>query len=72
MAEYILDDREKIELFLSCRKLTDLDVISKSDPFIKVFLTYRGATKTLGQTEILKNNLNPDFAKTFTLEFIFE
>lgn len=27
---------ERIELFLSCRSLKDLDVFSKSDPFIKV------------------------------------
>ena len=48
MAEYILDDREKIELYLSCRKLKDLDVLSKSDPFIKVFLTFRGKVSNLG------------------------
>jgi len=27
---------EKIELFLSCRNLKDLDVMSKSDPYIRV------------------------------------
>lgn len=27
---------ERIELFLSCRSLKDLDVFSKSDPYIKV------------------------------------
>ncbi len=27
---------EKVELFLSCRNLKDLDVFSKSDPYVKV------------------------------------
>lgn len=27
---------EKIELYLCCRNLRDLDVLSKSDPYIKV------------------------------------
>lgn len=26
------DDREKVELFFSCRKLKDMDTFSKSDP----------------------------------------
>jgi hypothetical protein len=27
-----LDDREQIEIFISCRNLADLDLTSKSDP----------------------------------------
>lgn len=27
---------EKIELYVSCRNLRDLDVFSKSDPYVKV------------------------------------
>lgn len=27
---------EKIELFISCRNLKDLDVFSKSDPYVKI------------------------------------
>lgn len=38
MVEYIMDDREKIEIFLSGRKLKNLDTFSKSDPFVKVTL----------------------------------
>ena len=39
MADLIFDDREKIELFLSGRKLKNLDTFSKSDPYINVILT---------------------------------
>jgi hypothetical protein len=28
------DDREKIEIFISCRSLANLDTFSKSDPFV--------------------------------------
>ena len=29
---FILDDREAVELFISCRNLKDMDLLSKSDP----------------------------------------
>ena len=66
------DDRETIELFISCRNLKDLDVFSKSDPKVKVFYSFQGKEVKLGETEFLKNNLNPTFKKTFLLEYIFE
>ena len=72
MVEYIFDDREKIEIFLSGRKLKNLDTFSKSDPYVKVTLIVQGAVRELGKTEVLKNNLNPDFAKTFIIDYIFE
>lgn len=66
------DDRETIELFISCRNLSDTDILSKSDPKVKVFYSFQGKEKLLGVTEFIKNDLNPNFKKTFTMEYIFE
>ena len=50
----------KVELFVSCSNLKNLDHFSKSDPV--VFLYSRGRevewTK-VGRTELIENNLNP-------------
>ena len=67
------DDREKVELFIACRKLTNKDLMSKSDPFVKVSLaTGNSSLSPIGQTETVKDNLNPNFAKSIMVEFIFE
>ncbi|RUS84077.1 hypothetical protein EGW08_008189 [Elysia chlorotica] len=63
-----------VELSISCRKLIDADVFSKSDPMVVLFLTdpvSRG-WKELGRTEIIWNNLNPDFVKKFVMQYYFE
>ena len=64
----------KVQLFISGRKLKDLDVFSKSDPLCKVFIRTGTAQNwtPLGQTETIDNNLNPDFATSFTVEYFFE
>jgi Ca2+-dependent lipid-binding protein len=66
---------ERIELFLSCRSLKDLDVFSKSDPYIKVSYKRDFSQQhytPLGRTETIKNNINPNFSKTFPIDYIFE
>ena len=52
----------------------DLDTFSKSDPVCHVYMRIPPAqTYTLvGKTEIIQNSLNPDFAKSFRLEYFFE
>ena len=66
---------ERIELFLSCRNLKDLDVFSKSDPYVKVSFK-RDFTHNnfavMGRTETIQNNLNPNFTKSFVIDFLFE
>ncbi len=64
----------KIILSLSCRNLVDLDTFSLSDPEVHVYLKSgkQGKYALLGKTEMINNNLNPDFVKTFTLDFYFE
>ena len=65
-------DCEKIEIFISCRNLRDLDTFTKSDPKVKVSLFTQGKESKLGVTEFRKNDLNPNFEKSFIFDFYFE
>lgn len=67
-----MDVPQMVELYLSCRDLVNMDVGSLSDPFLVLSKKAGHSWVELGKTEIVWNNLNPDFAKTFELEFHFE
>ncbi|XP_025108559.1 copine-8-like [Pomacea canaliculata] len=63
-----------VELSVSCRKLVDADVFSKSDPMVVMSVldsAVRG-WREFGRTEVIWNNLNPDFVKKFIIHFYFE
>jgi hypothetical protein len=63
----------KLQLFISCRKLKDVETFSKSDPFVEVFeRPAQGNWSKLGQTEVIWNNLNPNFTKIFAIDYLFE
>ncbi|CAI2364003.1 unnamed protein product [Moneuplotes crassus] len=66
--------KQKLQLFISCRKLKDLDIISKSDPFVEVYLKNdeRSSWMLVGKTETIQNNLNPDFSTPIILDYFFE
>ena len=64
----------KIELFISCRNLKDMDMTSKSDPKVEVFYATDSAGgrtqfQKIGETEQIKNNLNPDFANSIQVQY---
>ncbi len=51
-----------------------MDVFSKSDPYVKVYFK-RAPNQPfflLGRTETIDNNLNPNFKKSFLVDYIFE
>jgi len=63
----------QVNLFISGRKLKDLDTFSKSDPQCWLFEQQPNKQWTkIAQTEIINNNLNPDFQTSFTLAYFFE
>ncbi len=66
----------KVILNISCRNLKDCDVLSKSDPMVVVFLETRTASsktwREIGRTEVIDNNLNPDFTKSILVDYRFE
>ena len=55
----------KVELSFSCTDLLDMDVFSKSDPFIVLYMNtgYTSLSNVgwikLGRTEVIYDNLNP-------------
>ena len=64
----------KVEVFISARDLKNSDTFSKSDPYCVLSLQAPGTTNysNIDKTEVIQNNLNPNWTKTFTLDFYFE
>lgn len=62
----------KVDLFISGRKLKDLDVFSKSDPLCRVYEMVGTSWCLRGSTEQRKNELNPNFATKISTEYFFE
>ena len=64
---------EKIEIFVSARKLADLDAITTTDSFLVVHLFEPNRPKRqVLKTKIYHNELNPNYAESITLDFMFE
>lgn len=63
----------KISLSLSLNNLPDLDIMSKTDAKVLVYLksSNHGEVK-IGQTEKAKDNLNPRFATPIMVDYFFE
>lgn len=66
--------QQKVELFISCRKLKNMDVFSKSDPVCRVYEFSEQAKNwvKIGVTERIDNNLNPDFKNQIQATYSFE
>ena len=61
-----------MRLFVSGRKLKDLDTFSKSDPQCRLFEKRGNQWVKIAQTETINNNLNPDFQTSFNVSYFFE
>eukprot|EP01027_Heterolobosea_sp_BB2_P009704 GEZU01014294.1.p1 GENE.GEZU01014294.1~~GEZU01014294.1.p1 ORF type:complete len:479 (+),score=115.69 GEZU01014294.1:68-1438(+) len=62
----------KVELFISCRNLANMDLITKSDPLVALYVQDKNQWKEFGRTEHIKDNLNPNFTKSFVIDYYFE
>ena len=66
----------KVELHIACRNLLDLDIFSKSDPMVVMFIEVRSGKKKhwhqYGTTEMIKDSLDPDFVKSMIIDYHFE
>lgn len=63
----------RVSLSFECNNLPNMDILSKSDPFIVTYL--QGDDKKwieVGRTEIVVNNLNPVFVTRVILNYKFE
>lgn len=64
----------QVEISVSCRNLRDCDTFSKSDPICVLFVKDAKSDHYFehGRTEMIKDNLNPDFVKKFVINYFFE
>lgn len=68
------DPYTEVELTISCRNLRDTDYFSKSDPMCVVYLKNALTERWdfYKRTEVIDNNLNPDFVTKIEIEYHFE
>ena len=66
--------RESIELFVSWRKLKDLDYAGKSDPVCHVYVKNDSRSEWIfvGMTEVIQDCLEPDFTTSIKSHYYFE
>ena len=64
----------QVTLYISCRKLKNLDTFSKSDPICYFYQwdERQRNWRLCGETEQIKDNLNPDFECSFGISYSFE
>ena len=68
-----MDLKQKVILRFKCHNLPNLDKGSKSDAFCVLWLIDKQARKIkLGQTELIANNLNPEFLTEIVVNYFFE
>ncbi len=62
-----------LELSMKALNLADTDVLSKSDPFCVLFLkSTTGRWVEIGRTEVVTDNLNPEWERKFVVNYSFE
>eukprot|EP01083_Nonionella_stella_P083738 231606_1 len=66
--------KERVELFIKCHDIIQLDLLSKSDPFVVVYLksSTKKSFEEIGRTEVIHDNHFPEFTKPFVLDYYFE
>ena len=62
----------QVNLFVSGRNLKSMDTFSQSDPICLLFEQINGNWVKKGMTEQIKNQKNPDFATSFSVDYFFE
>eukprot|EP00301_Raphidiophrys_heterophryoidea_P006344 c12566_g1_i3.p1 GENE.c12566_g1_i3~~c12566_g1_i3.p1 ORF type:complete len:419 (+),score=106.01 c12566_g1_i3:44-1258(+) len=66
----------RVALSFSCRDLSNLDIMSKSDPMIALFSKRDHLPNAqwfeVGRTEMIKDNQSPDFTTLIEIDYFFE
>ena len=68
----IVSNKPVIEIHVSAKNVIKLDVGSESDPMCVLFIQKDGKWIENSRTEVIWDNPNPSFVKTFKLEYVFE
>ncbi|KAL7709252.1 copine i-like protein [Lotmaria passim] len=61
-----------VQVYVKCNKLKDTDVTSKSDPYAILYEITDGRRAEAGRTEVVRNNLNPEFQTCIPVNYFFE
>uniref|UniRef100_A0A672TGW3 C2 domain-containing protein n=1 Tax=Strigops habroptila TaxID=2489341 RepID=A0A672TGW3_STRHB len=61
-----------VELWVSCKHLLNHNMPNKSDPCILLLMQSQGQWMEVGGWGVIKSNLNPIFAKIFTVDYYFK
>lgn len=64
------ESNARIEIGVACKKLRDKDVMSKSDPVCVLFQNNGGRWDEVGRTEMIRNNNNPQWTRTFQMTYL--
>lgn len=70
----IADDQSfQVELYFAGRNLKDLDVFSKSDPYVKLSMrkSMHGNIEPVGRTETAANTCNPNWKQKIPVRYYF-
>ena len=62
----------KLSLGFKCEELPNMDTMSYSDPFVVFFKQSGNLWQKIGITEVIHDNLNPEFVKKILVDFHFE
>ena len=63
---------QKLSLGFKCEQLPNMDTFSKSDPFVVLYRALNNRWQEIGKTELIHDNLNPEFVKKILVDFHFE
>lgn len=68
------DSGFSVQLTFSGRNLKDLDILSKSDPFLRFSMqkSQIGNIIFIGKTETIANNVNPNWVAKLQVDYYFE
>ena len=62
----------KLSIGFSCENLPNMDTTSESGPFVVLYKKINREWKQIGNTEIIHDNLNPQFVKKILVDYHFE
>ena len=62
----------KLSIGFKCENLPNMDTMSYSDPFCVLFKQSGNMWQQIGKTEIIHDNLNPEFVTKTMVDFHFE
>jgi Ca2+-dependent lipid-binding protein len=64
--------KSKVTLTFSAENLPNLDGRSKTDPLLVLWMDNHGRKQFIGQTELIKDNLNPHWVTSIDVDYYFE